>query len=133
MFGGTTATAGASTGFGGFGSTSNNTSGGLFGGASKPAFGTGTTSGGGLFGSGSGGNTFGTSNTQSTGAFGAPLSSALGANVAESQGTAVTPFQAYSEKESGTNVSNQFQSIPFMQPYKNYSFEVGHNTRRVIC
>lgn len=128
MFGSNTATAGASTGFGGFGATNNNSnaSGSLFGGANKPAFGTGNASGGSLFGGGSGGNAFGTSNNQPTSVFGAPLSSALGANTAESQGTGSTPFQHYTEKESGTNVANHFQSISFMQPYKNYSFEV-HN------
>lgn len=128
MFGSNTATAGASSGFGGFGATNNNnnTSGSLFGGSNKSAFGTGNASGGSIFGGGSGGNAFGTASNQPTSAFGAPLSSALGANVAESQGTASTPFQATLEKESGTATSNNYQSISFMQPYKNYSFEVRH-------
>ena len=126
MFGNTTATAGSSSGFSGFGATNtNNSSGGLFGGASKPAFGSANTSGGSIFGGGSGGNAFGSSNNQPTTGFGgAPISSALGGNLAECQGTGSTPFQAYTEKESGNNTTNHFQSISFMQPYKNYSFEV---------
>lgn len=128
MFGSNnTPTAGASNAFGGFGGTNNsNTSGSLFGAPSKPGFGTGNTSSGSLFGGGSGGSTFGTSNNQTTSAFGNPLSSALGSNTADCQGTGSTPFQAYTEKESGTNVSNQYQSISFMQNYKNFSFEVCH-------
>ena len=126
MFGtNNTPTAGASNTFGGFGTTSNsNTSGSLFG-PSKTGFGTGTASGGGLFGGASGGSSFGPSSNQTTSAFGTPLSTALGANTADCQGTASTPFQAYTEKESGTNVSNQYQSISFMANYKNFSFEVG--------
>lgn len=126
MFGtNNTSTAGASNTFGGFGGTNNsNTSGSLFG-PSKPGFGTGTASGGSLFGGGSGGSSFGPSSNQTTSAFGTPLSTALGSNTADCQGTASTPFQAYTEKESGTNVSNQYQSISFMGNYKNFSFEVG--------
>ncbi len=127
MFGGNTATAGSSTGFGGFGATTSNSSGGLFG-QSKPAYGT----GGSLFGTASGGNAFGTPNNQPISAFGAPTSSALSAATAESQGTGSTPFQAYSEKESGSSVSNQYQSISFMQPYKNFSFEVNLNPAMLL-
>lgn len=127
LFGSNTATSGTSTGFGGFGSTNTNTGGGLFGGANKPAFGSQQPStGGSLFGGGS--NTFGSSNNQTTSAFGgAPISSALG-NVPECQGTGSTPFQAYTEKEGAApNQTNHYQSITFMQPYKNYSFEVSFN------
>ena len=123
LFGGGTATAGTTTGFGGFGSTANNnnTSGGsLFGSTQKPAFGGGNT-GGGLFGSAS--PAFGSTNQQ-TSAFGTPISSALGTNNAECQGTGSTPFQAYTEKEGTGNTNNHFQSISFMAPYKNFSFEV---------
>lgn len=120
-----TATAGASTGFGGFGNNnSNTTSGGLFGAPNKPAFGGSSTPGGGLFGGGAGATGFGAQNTQPTSAFGAPLGSALGVNSADCQGTGSTPFQAYTEKEGQTNQTNHFQSISFMQPYKNFSFEV---------
>ncbi|KAL8734462.1 MAG: hypothetical protein Q9181_003165 [Wetmoreana brouardii] len=124
MFGSNTATSGTSTGFGGFGSSNTNTGGGLFGGGNKPAFGSqqpSTSSS--LFGGGS--NTFGSSNNQTTSTFsGAPISSALGNAVPECQGTGSTPFQAYTEKEGATgNQTNHFQSITFMQPYKNYSFE----------
>lgn len=126
MFGtNNTPTAGASNAFGGFGAAGNsNTSGGLFGGPGKPAFGTGNTSSGSLFGGGSGGGAFGTPNNQTTSGFGTPLNSVIGANTADCQGTGSTPFQAYTEKETGTNVSNQYQSISFMQNYKNFSFEV---------
>ncbi|KAL8896279.1 MAG: hypothetical protein Q9192_003180 [Flavoplaca navasiana] len=125
MFGSNTATAGNSSGFGGFGANTANTGGSLFGGANKPAFGAQQPSiGGSLFGGGS--NTFGSSNTPAAGAFGAaaPTSTALATNVAECQGTGSTPFQAFSEKDTPTgSQTNHFQSITFMQPYKNYSFE----------
>ncbi|KAL8736465.1 MAG: hypothetical protein Q9166_000257 [cf. Caloplaca sp. 2 TL-2023] len=123
MFGSNTATAGNSTGFGSFGGNNTNTGGGLFGGGNKPAFGTPQpTTGGSLFGGGS--NAFGTSNNQTSGFGAAPTSSALASNTAECQGTGSTPFQAFTEKE-GVNGSqtNHFQSITFMQPYKNFSFE----------
>ncbi|KAI4245015.1 MAG: hypothetical protein LQ352_006645, partial [Teloschistes flavicans] len=125
MFGSNTATSGTNTGFGGFGSSNTNTGGGLFGGGNKPAFGSQQPStGGNLFGGGS--NTFGSSNNNqtSTGFAGAPISSALGGAVPECQGTGSIPFQAVVEKESvSSNQSNHYQSIAFMQPYKNYSFE----------
>ena len=122
LFGNTTATAGSTSGFGGFGNTSNNaSSGGLFGGP-KQGFGSGTT--GGLFGGSTNQNSgFGLNNNQQTSAF--PISSALGGNNAECQGTGNTPFTAFTEKEATGGVTNNFQSISFMQPYKNFSFEVG--------
>ena len=125
LFGSGTATAGAGGGFGGFGNTTNNNNasgGGLFG-APKPAFGNGNT--GGLFGGSNTSNTgFGATNNQQTSAFGAPISSALGNNNAECQGTGSTPFQAFTEKDGTSSMSNHFQSISFMAPYKNFSFEV---------
>ena len=126
LFGGGTATAGTASGFGGFGSTTNNnntSSGGLFGSTPKPAFGGGNTAGG-LFGSGNTGGGFGSTNNQQASAFNAPISSALGMNNAECQGTGSTPFSAYTEKEGTGNTTNHFQSISFMAPYKNFSFEV---------
>ena len=126
LFGGGTATAGTTSGFGGFGSTTNTnntSSGGLFGSTPKPAFGGGNTAGG-LFGSGNTGGGFGSTNNQQTSAFNAPISSALGMNNAECQGTGSTPFSAYTEKEGTGNTTNHFQSISFMAPYKNFSFEV---------
>ena len=125
MFGSNTATAGTSTGFGGFGGNNANAGGGLFGGsgASKPAFGAQQGTSGSLFGGGS--NTFGSTDSQPTTAFGGgPLSSALASNSTECQGTGSTPFQAYVEKEGTGNQTNHYQSITFMQPYKNFSFEV---------
>ena len=128
LFGSGTATAGTSGGFGGFGSNSNNNNasgGGLFGSAPKPAFGaTNTGTGGGLFGSGGTGGGFGSTNNQSAGAFGQPNSTALGANVGECQGSGSTPFTAFTEKEGTGAMTNHFQSISFMAPYKNFSFEV---------
>ena len=134
LFGGTTATAGGTT-FGGFGSNPNNTTagttsavgsgGGLFGNASKPAFGTGGTTGGGLFGANTGGNAFGQPSGATASAFGAPASTALGVSTAECQGTGSTPFQAFTEKDGpSSNTMNHFQSISFMAPYQKFSFEV---------
>lgn len=122
MFGGNTATSGAGTGFGGFGGSNANTGGGLFGGGNKPAFGSQPAASGSLFG---GTSTFGSSNNQSTTSFGgAPLSSALGSNNTECQGTGSTAFSAYAEKETPSgNQTNHFQSITFIHPYKNFSFE----------
>lgn len=78
-----------------------------------------------MFGSGNtGGGGFGsTNNQQQTGAFGAPISSALGTSNAECQGTGSTPFSAYTEKEGTGSTNNHFQSVSFMLPYKNFSFE----------
>ncbi|KHO01683.1 nucleoporin SONB [Metarhizium album ARSEF 1941] len=113
--------------FGGFGGGSNtavnpttsafgsggNTTGGIFG-ANKSGFGTSTNTGGSLFG---GGNTtsggFGTTSTgfAATGAVGDP------------PGTASTPFNAFTEKEPNTSVTNSFQNILFQEPYKKWSSE----------
>ncbi|KAL9124733.1 MAG: hypothetical protein Q9217_005970 [Psora testacea] len=124
LFGSGTSTAGGSGGFGGFGTnnSSNTTGGGLFGSAPKPAFGSGSTTGAGLFGSTTTGG-FGANNSQTTSAFGAPVSSALGQNNAVCEGTGSTPFTAFTEKETTTSATNHFQSISFMAPYKNFSFE----------
>ncbi|KAH7068610.1 nuclear protein 96-domain-containing protein [Paraphoma chrysanthemicola] len=131
---------GASSGntFGGFGATnnnnttstpafgaSNNTGGSLFGGQNKTGFGAST--GGGLF--GGGGNTTGgfgstaNNNTATTG-FGANTGG-FGANTAQpNNGTASTPFQAFSEKDGTTgNATQQYQTITFQSPYQNYSLE----------
>jgi hypothetical protein len=45
--------------------------------------------------------------------------------VGEASGTAITPFQAFNEKEPNSNITNHYQAISFMQPYQKYSFEVG--------
>ena len=126
LFGGGTATTGASGGFGGFGNSNNNTASGgsLFGStAQKPAFGGGNT-GGGIFGGGSSNVAGGFGSNQQTGAFGTPISSALGQNNVECQGTGSTPFTAHTEKEGTGSMTNHYQSISFMAPYKNFSFEV---------
>ncbi|KAL8871264.1 MAG: hypothetical protein Q9174_002867, partial [Haloplaca sp. 1 TL-2023] len=121
LFGGN-ASASGNTGFGGFGGGSSNTGGGLFGGGNKPAFGAQQpTTGSSLFGGGT--SSFGASNTQTASGFGAPASTALGAPIPECQGTGSTPFQAFTEKEGSGNQTNHYQSVAFMQPYKNYSFE----------
>ena len=124
LFGSTTTTAGG--GFGGFGSTSTNNSagGGLFGSTPKPAFGgSGTTTGSGLFGSTNNNTGFGSTNNQSTGSFGSPF----GQNNAVCEGTGSTPFSAVTEKEGSSNVTNHFQSVSCMPPYKNWSFEVSQS------
>lgn len=99
----------------------------MFGAASKPAFGTGASTGGGLFGNTSSGATFGQGNAQPSGLFGAQQSTALtSTNVAaDCQGTGNTPFQPLSEKESpGGTATNNYQSISCMAPYSKYSYEV---------
>ncbi|PNS16588.1 hypothetical protein CAC42_88 [Sphaceloma murrayae] len=127
----TAATSGGA--FGGFGSTTSNqtgggfgasTGGGLFGSTqNKPAFGATTnTTGGGLFGGGG---------TASTGGFG-QTTSAFGSGTtgfgqqsqpAVNQGTAAVPFTAHTEKDAGANTNSHYQSITFLQPYQNFSFE----------
>ncbi|PSN60916.1 hypothetical protein BS50DRAFT_593277 [Corynespora cassiicola Philippines] len=123
--------------FGGFGSTSNNTNttsafgggtagGGLFGGnQNKTGFGsstTGASSGGGLFGNTS--TSFGTNNT--AGGFGSSTTGGFGGAAANTpnNGTATTPFNAYTEKDGAASNSTQhYQTITFQQPYQNYSLE----------
>ncbi|XWW98559.1 hypothetical protein V2A60_006559 [Cordyceps javanica] len=128
MFGGATANNSTNSAFGSFGNNNANTnsafggnnnatSGGLFG-ANKPTgFGASTT-GNSLFGGGG-------SNTTTTGGFGA--SSGFGGNNAlasgDPPGTAVTPFQAFTEKEGSSTTSNAFQNICFQDPYKKWSAE----------
>lgn len=126
LFGGSS-TPSTGTGFGGFGSNTNtttpsafgsNTGSGLFGNANKPAggFGTAATPSP-MFG---GGNT--ASNT-GTGFGGFGATNTLGGATGDPPGTAVTPFQAFTEKEpnSSTNQSNAFQNILFQDPYKKWS------------
>ncbi|KAI9842624.1 MAG: hypothetical protein M1838_003058 [Thelocarpon superellum] len=139
IFGGTPSTATTGGGFGGFGNNNaqnaspfggGTSGGGLFGGASKPAFGgtAGSTTGTGLFGnagasSGFGGGTGTTGGTALTGAFGAPASTALGGANVQCEGTGSTAFQPFIEKDTGTNQTNHFQTISFMQPYQRFSLE----------
>lgn len=119
LFGGGTATSGG-TGFGGFGSTSN-----------TGGFGSTGTTGGGLFGNKTGGfgsttgtSTFGTGGGfGTTSAFGGGAGSAFNQPVPPCEGTGSTPFNPVTEKDSGSNITNHYQSITFMQPYSKYSFE----------
>ncbi|KAL4930790.1 nucleoporin family protein [Aspergillus undulatus] len=90
---------------------------------SKPATGgfgssTATTTGGtGGFGTGTG---FGSSG--GTG-FGSATGTAFQQAIPPSDGTASTPFSAFTEKDAASSVMNHYQSISFMQPYSKYSFE----------
>ncbi|KAJ4263824.1 hypothetical protein NW762_005857 [Fusarium torreyae] len=121
---------GTGTGFGGFGSpatTTNttsafgsNTGGGMFGSntANKTGFGSTPNTSGSLFGGGSNTNTstgfgsgFGTSNTNTLG----------GGAVGDPPGTAVTAFQAHTEKEPNSTSTNNFQNLLFQEPYKKWS------------
>jgi nuclear pore complex protein Nup98-Nup96 len=106
---------------GGFGANANsNTSGGLFG-ANKPAggFGTPAATGGG-FGSNPTGGAFGSSTNTGFGSGATPLA---GGAVAPCDGTGSTPFNPFTEKDTSSNTMNHYQSVSFMPPYKNYSFE----------
>ena len=150
-FGNKTSFGSTATGGGGlFGANTNQTTSGGFGGfggtnttqTSSP-FGGGTTTGGsGLFGASNANKTgFGsTSNTSSslfggttatggsggfgsTGGFGASNNAGLGGSVGDPPGTAVSPFQAFTEKEPNSTATNSFQSIMFQDPYKKWSAE----------
>ncbi|KAL1870974.1 hypothetical protein Plec18167_007281 [Paecilomyces lecythidis] len=124
LFGGGTATSGG-TGFGGFGSTSNtggfgssNTAGGLFGNKTG-GFGSST----GTSGFGTGGTTGGFGTGAATTGFGAAAGSAFQGSIPPCEGTGGTPFNPVTEKDSGSSVTNHYQSITYMQPYSRYSFE----------
>lgn len=121
----------ATTGFGGggslFGSSNTNTGFGSSTTQSNP-FGGGSNTTNTGFGSGNTtGNTgFGASNTGGSG-FGGFGSNAGAASTAgnNNQGTSVTPFTAFTEKDGqGSTASNvAYQSITFQQPYQTKSFE----------
>ncbi|KOS17415.1 Nucleoporin nup189 [Escovopsis weberi] len=117
-FGNTGASNTATSAFGG-----NSAAGGLFGNANKPGFGA-TNTGTSLFGGNT--NTGNASNTGSAfGGFGSGnlLGGGGTTGAGDPPGTAVTPFQAFTEKEpnSSTNQSNAFQNICFQDPYKKWS------------
>jgi hypothetical protein len=101
---------GSTTGFGGFGSTSNTNSSPF--GANKPAFGTTTTTNI-LFGAGT-----------STG-FGSTTNAfcATGTALGECQGTVAVPFSPYIEKEPSSTNNQHFQSIVLQIPYQKFSPE----------
>lgn len=87
-------------------------------GANKTGFGASTSNtGSSLFAGGTGGG------TQATG-FGA-TSTGFGASgaVGDPPGTGTTPFQAYTEKEPNSTLSNSFQNVLFQDPYKKWSVE----------
>ncbi|KAK4217253.1 hypothetical protein QBC37DRAFT_57597 [Rhypophila decipiens] len=133
LFGASTAAAPASSGFGAFGGNTTSTAapafgsgGGLFGGtaASKPAtVGFGTNTGTSGFGAGAGTTLFGGGNATTTSAFGATNNPGIGTNVGDPPGTGVTPFNAFTEKEGTSTVTNHYQSILFQEPYKKFSTE----------
>ncbi|KAJ6442014.1 LOW QUALITY PROTEIN: nucleoporin SONB [Purpureocillium lavendulum] len=113
--GGNTAT--ASSPFGG----GNTATGGLFGNnAQKTGFGTTGTTGSSLFG---GGNTSTGTGFGASGGFGATNNPSIGGGVGDPPGTASTPFQAFTEKETTNNQTNSFQNILFQEPYKKWSAE----------
>ncbi|KAF2479183.1 nuclear protein 96-domain-containing protein [Neohortaea acidophila] len=108
----------------GFGST--NTGGSLFGGANNTTGGFGGTNTatsnpfGGSTSGGFGGSTNTNTNT-GTGGFGFGAASTGAA--ANNNGTANTPFNAFSEKDPVNSSTSFYQSITFQQPYANKSFE----------
>lgn len=128
--------AGTSSGFGsgGFGSNPNNntssgfgsnsTGGGLFSNQNtnnSSGFGGNTAgSGSGLFG-GSTNNTTGTGFGNSTSGFGSG-NTGFGNSTPQNNGTGAVPFSPFSEKD-GASGSVTYQSIPFQQPYQQFSFE----------
>ncbi|KAF1845526.1 uncharacterized protein K460DRAFT_284121 [Cucurbitaria berberidis CBS 394.84] len=109
-----------------FGSNTANTGGGMFG-QNKPSTGFGAAStGGGLFGGGGTGGGFGSTNANTTtGGFGASTGGfGAGGNPPPNNGTANTPFQAFTEKDGASaTATQQYQTITFQQPYQNYSLE----------
>ncbi|KAL4724016.1 hypothetical protein ACLX1H_008620 [Fusarium chlamydosporum] len=119
------------TGFGGFGNTANNTTttsafgsntgGGMFGSntANKTGFGATGTTGGSLFGGGS--NTTGTTPTAFGSGFGTANTNTLGGAAGDPPGTAITAFQAHTEKEANSTSTNSYQNILFQEPYKKWS------------
>ncbi|CAG8357903.1 unnamed protein product [Penicillium salamii] len=136
MFG-NTQTAGATGGFGstGFGSggttggfgtntnTTSNTGGSLFG-ASKPAgFGTSTTGTGGFGSSGGGFGAGAGAAAPTTGFGGSGTAFSQPGAAATCEGTGSTPFNAFTEKDNASSVTNHYQSICFQQPYTKFSFE----------
>ncbi|KAH7383192.1 nuclear protein 96-domain-containing protein [Pyrenochaeta sp. MPI-SDFR-AT-0127] len=135
LFGGGGSSSGSA--FGGFGAQNTNTTtsafgsgstntGGMFGQNKTTGFGASSTGGGGLFGGGGTSGGFGsTAANTSTGGFGASTGGfGAGANPPPNNGTANTPFQAFTEKDgANTNATQQYQTITFQQPYQNYSLE----------
>ncbi|KAJ4326154.1 hypothetical protein N0V84_003204 [Fusarium piperis] len=131
LFGASNTNTNTGTGFGGgFGNTASNTStfgstntgGGMFGNnnANKTGFGTTSNTGGSLFG---GGNTS-TTGTGFGGGFGTSNTNTLGGGgVGDPPGTAITPFQAHTEKEPNSTSTNSFQNVLFQDPYKKWSSE----------
>ncbi|KAJ4371624.1 hypothetical protein N0V83_004844 [Neocucurbitaria cava] len=109
-----------------FGSQTANTGGGLFGQNKTTGFGAPATGGGGLFGGGGTTGGFGSTNTNTTtGGFGASTGGFGSTNTPPpNNGTASTPFQAFTEKDGASATATaQYQTITFQQPYQNYSLE----------
>ena len=79
-----------------------------------------------MFGGGGTSGGFGTTNTNNTtGGFGSSTGGfGAGSNPPPNNGTATTPFQAFTEKDGVSgNATQQYQTITFQQPYQNYSLE----------
>lgn len=92
----------------------------MFGNSPKPAFGSTATTGTSLF--GGGGNTTTTNTGFGSSGFGQANNAA--ASATDPPGTAVTPFQAHTEKEATNSAaSNAYQNILFQEPYKKWSAE----------
>ncbi|KAK6344174.1 hypothetical protein TWF696_007816 [Orbilia brochopaga] len=113
LFGSNTATSGFGSGTSGFGSNSNTTGG--FGG---------TSTGAGIFGSSTTGGTTGfgagTQQQATTGFGNAAGNSSL---QPPAQGTATSPFAAFTEKDQASSMTNHFQTISFQEPYTKWSLE----------
>jgi nuclear pore complex protein Nup98-Nup96 len=93
----------------------------MFGGntANKTGFGATGTTGGSLF--GGGGNTTANTSTGFGSGFGTANTNTLGGTAGDPPGTAVTAFQAHTDKEANSTYS--YQNILFQEPYKKWSAE----------
>ena len=119
-----------STGFGTFGSSTLSTAdctptgGGIFSADTTPAFGSQNNTGGILFGSGGGVNAVGTTRQYAFG-FGSSVGNVHKLSAIECQGTAGAPFLPFQEKDNAAgSVTNHYQTVACMVPYRNFSFEV---------
>lgn len=120
---GFSAPAATSTPFGA--STTQPSTGGLFGQSRPSAFGGATSAAPSAFGASTTPSAFGGA-AQTTSAFGGGLGGATGGSAfgqAANQGTAAADFQPTHDRDVSTGVNNFFQTITAMPQYKNYSLE----------